>query len=276
MKKLICLFVVLTATFTNAQEQSNWKKSGTVTLLFNQSAFNNEWLGGGVSNVAGNLAVNYQFNYAKNDWSWDNRVMGAYGLTKIKGEDMTKSEDRLEFNSILGKKTTTKNWFYSAILNFKTQMDRGEDKNGNYISHFMSPAYLQNGLGMLYKKGDNFSLNLAPVASKFIFVNDQFTATQSSFGVAQGESSRFEIGASVNVYSKYEVIKNVTFENILNLYSNYKEDPQNVDIDYVLNIAMKINKNMSTNISFQTIYDDNAIKAAQVKEVFGLGINYGF
>ena len=241
MKKLICLFVVLTATFTNAQEQSNWKKSGTVTLLFNQSAFNNEWLGGGVSNVAGNLAVNYQFNYAKNDWSWDNRVMGAYGLTKIKGEDMTKSEDRLEFNSILGKKTTTKNWFYSAILNFKTQMDRGEDKNGNYISHFMSPAYLQNGLGMLYKKGDNFSLNLAPVASKFIFVNDQFTATQSSFGVAQGESSRFEIGASVNVYSKYEVIKNVTFQNILNLYSNYKEDPQNVDIDYVLNIAMKIN-----------------------------------
>ena len=48
MKKLISLFVVLTATFTNAQEQSNWKKSGTVTLLFNQSAFNNEWLGGGV------------------------------------------------------------------------------------------------------------------------------------------------------------------------------------------------------------------------------------
>jgi hypothetical protein len=39
---------------------------------------------------------------------------------------------------------------------------------------------------------------------------------------------------------------------------------------------MKINRYLSANIALQTIYDDNAIKAVQVREVFGLGANYGF
>ena len=71
-------------------------------------------------------------------------------------------------------------------------------------------------------------------------------------------------------------MKNVTVENIINLYANYLEDPQNVDINYQLNIAMKINEYLSTNLAFQTIYDDNAFAGFQIRQVFGLGINYGF
>jgi hypothetical protein len=47
----------------------------------------------------------------------------------------------------------------------------------------------------------------------------------------------------------------------LNLYSNYLDNPQNVDFDYQLNVVMKINKYLSANIAVQAIYDDNAIKA---------------
>jgi len=57
---------------------------------------------------------------------------------------------------------------------------------------------------------------------------------------------------------------------------NYLEDPQNVDIDYQLNLVMTINKFLSTNLSFQTIYDDNAFRGFQIREVFGLGVNYKF
>jgi hypothetical protein len=49
-----------------------------------------------------------------------------------------------------------------------------------------------------------------------------------------------------------------------------------MDIDYALNIVMTINNYLSANISFQTIYDDNVLSAVQVKEVFGLGVNYDF
>jgi hypothetical protein len=65
-------------------------------------------------------------------------------------------------------------------------------------------------------------------------------------------------------------------ENILSLYSNYLDKPQNMDIDYQMNVIMKINKYMSANVSMQAIYDDNAITKVQVREVFGFGVNYGF
>jgi hypothetical protein len=62
---------------------------------------------------------------------------------------------------------------------------------------------------------------------------------------------------------------NVSIENRLNLYSNYLDKPQNVDIDYQMNIIMKkINKYMSANVAVQAIYDDNSIQAVQVREVF--------
>ena len=69
---------------------------------------------------------------------------------------------------------------------------------------------------------------------------------------------------------------NVSVENILNLYSNYLEDPQNVDIDYTLNLVMKVNKYISSNVTFQAIYDDNAVQGFQIREALGVGLTYGF
>jgi hypothetical protein len=71
-------------------------------------------------------------------------------------------------------------------------------------------------------------------------------------------------------------MKNVNVENLLNLYSNYLDKPENVDLDYQINIVMTINKTLSANFTFQTIYDDNAFQGFQTRQVFGLGVNYGF
>ena len=282
MKKTVFYLVFILSVFSaNAQETAKdttklWTKKGNISLLFNQSAFNNSWLAGGTSNVAGNFGLNYDFNYKKGDVVWDNKFIAAYGLTKIKGaQTTTKTDDRLELNSLWGKKAKS-DWFYSAFFNFKSQMDSGLDKNGVKLSHFFSPAYFQFGPGMLWKKGNNLSVNIAPAAGKLILVHSHFTDLGSSFGVLQGGNSRFEFGASLSAYYKLNPVANVSVENRLNLYSNYLDNPQNVDVDYQMNVVMKINKYMSANIALQTIYDDNAIKAVQVREVFGLGVNYGF
>jgi len=37
---------------------------------------------------------------------------------------------------------------------------------------------------------------------------------------------------------------------------------------------MKVNKHMSTNLNFQAVYNDDAIKRLQFKEIFGIGFNY--
>ncbi|RZJ59396.1 MAG: hypothetical protein EOO45_25655, partial [Flavobacterium sp.] len=131
--------------------------------------------------------------------------------------------------------------------------------------------------GMLWKKSDNLRVNLSPATSKFTFVDKGFTLpNEAYFGVKQGESIRYELGFNASAYYKLDVIANVSFENILNLYSNYLEETKNVDLDYQLNIVLRINRYLTTNISFQTIYDDNAFEGFQIRQVFGVAANYGF
>jgi hypothetical protein len=275
------LTIILGMFLVNAQENfidstKVWKKQGNFILLFNQSAFNAEWLAGGTSSIAGNLGLNYDLNYKKEDIVWDSKIIVAYGLTKIKAAEKTaKTDDRFELNSLWGKKASG-DWYYSVFFNLKTQMDVGFDKNAIDVSRFFSPSYLQLGPGMLWKKDANLSINIAPATARLIFVNRKYTILGSSFGVRQNETSRFEFGASSLIYYKLNLMAHVSVENRLNLYSNYLEKPQNVDIDYQMNVVMRINRYLSANIALQTIYDDNAVKAVQVREVFGLGVNYGF
>jgi hypothetical protein len=125
---------------------------------------------------------------------------------------------------------------------------------------FLSPAFIQVGPGMLWKKSDNLKVNIAPAKSRFIIVNDQVLAYSGAFGVDPGKNLRFEFGAALSGYYKFNVAENVSVENILNLYSNYLEDLQNVDLDYQINVVMKINKWLSSNIAFHSIYDDNAFR----------------
>ncbi|SDS45101.1 DUF3078 domain-containing protein [Gramella sp. MAR_2010_147] len=299
MKKtlLFAFSLMLSITISYAQEEENdtipngWKKEGNVQLLFNQSAFNKEWTGGGTSSVAGNLTVDYEFNYRMNEFTWDNKIIANYGLTKVKGDEFArKTSDRLELNSIAGKQIEETDFYYSWFLNFRTQFAKGyefgeDPETGETIrtetTHFMSPAYLQSGPGIMYKKGDNFVLNLAPATARFIFVDKDFTSVEGYedgqyFGVDQGKSMRFELGAALSAFLSYEVLENVNMEHSLSLYSNYLDKPGNVDIDYLLNLEMGINDYLSANLIFQAIYDDNAVAAFQIREVFGLGVNFGF
>lgn len=136
---------------------------------------------------------------------------------------------------------------------------------------------MQFGPGMLWKKSDNLKVNIAPATSRLIIVDKDLTEPDKAyFGVEEGKSTRYELGASVGAYYKLDLMKNISMENILNLYSNYLEDPQNVDLDYTMNLVMSVNDFISANLSYQTIYDNNAFRGLQTRQVFGIGINYNF
>ncbi|WP_298224234.1 DUF3078 domain-containing protein [Flavobacterium sp.] len=263
---------------------NGWKKKGNIIFLFNQSNFNN-WVAGGENNLSGNLGINYDFNYKKKDITWDNKVIASYGLLQTKNSDFEKkTDDRFEFNSVLGKKAIGQ-WYYSFFLNFRTQFTKGyvygKDDFGKEIrteyTNVFSPGYLTFGPGMFWKKSDNLKVNLAPLTSKITFVDADFTLPEKAyFGVEEGESSRYELGFYASSYYKLDLMLNVSMENTLNLYSNYLEDGQNVDIDYTLSMVMRINRYLTTNLVFQAIYDDNAFRGLQTRQIFGLAANYGF
>jgi len=311
-KNFLVIALMLTVSFAFAQDKKEevkdgWKKGGNVAITFNQSAFNNEWTGGGIGNLAANVLVNYDMNLKKGDLVWDNKLIADYGVNKNDGQDkFTKNNDRLEFNSLAGKKMKGF-WYYSAYLNMKTQMDAGDIKetfiNNNNTplnmtddfedsrmvnnSHFFSPAYFQFGPGMLWKKSDNLKVNISPAAAKMTYVHGHYTDRTGVadieafnngggyYGVEANKTMRFEVGAALQGYYKVNLMKNISMENTLNLYSNYLEEPQNVDVDYTMNLVMQVNKFMSANLVFQTIYDDTIQRNGfQVREAFGLGVNF--
>ncbi|HQE34235.1 MAG TPA: DUF3078 domain-containing protein [Flavobacterium alvei] len=268
--------------------KNGWKTKGKITFLFNQANFNN-WVAGGENSFSGNLGIDYKIDYKKDNFSWENRFLASYGILQTQNTDFEKkTDDQIEINSIVAKKTKGY-WYYSFLVNFRTQFTKGyvysKDSNGAEIrtqnTNLMSPGYLLFGPGMYWKKTDNFKLNLAPLTAKFTFVDSFYTSIpgyvdNSYFGVDANKSVLFQLGFNASAYYKFNIMENVTAENYLSLYSNYLEKPQNIDINYNLNIVMKINKVLSANLNFQAIYDDDAFAGFQTKEVFGVGVNYNF
>lgn len=268
-----------------SEEGKNWTVKGENTFLINQSSFSN-WAAGGVNSFAGNLVLNYDFNYAKDKWSWDNKVIMAYGKTFQDAIKWRKNDDRLILNSLLGYKAAEK-WLYTFYTNFNTQFADGfsydSDNNATLISRAFSPAYLSFGPGFAFKESDNFRVNISPAAARLVIVGDENLRT--AYGVDIDKAVRTEFGASLDTYYKVDLMENISFENILKLYSNYLEEPKNVDVDYTANIFMKVNEYISVNTGVQLLYDDNVQiqksdgrvgPGLQVRQVFGAGFTYKF
>lgn len=292
--KLATLTIATAFTFNvSAQETETpvvdttktWTIKGENTFLINQSSFSN-WAAGGINSLAGNLIFNYDFNYKKDKWSWDNKVLAAYGQTFQKETDWRKNDDRFSLNSLLGYQAKEK-WLYTVFLNFNTQFANGysydDDNVGTLISKAFAPAYLSFGPGIAYKESDNFRINLSPAAARFIMVGAK--SLRELYDVDVDKFSRNEFGASLDAYYKLNIMENIALENILKLYSNYLQDPQNVDVDYTANLKMQVNKFISVNAAAQLIYDDNIDvpkndgtkgPGLQVRQVLGAGVTYKF
>ena len=296
MKRLLVV-IILFFSLNNTQSQNDkvqdsidnsWLLSGKFTFLGNQSSYS-YWTAGGQTSVSGTIKIDYDFNYDKNGWNWDTKLITAYGLNSVGGSKfLKKTDDKLEINSLLGKKFTNNligNWSYSSFINFKTQWTKGyrfrKNSEGQEerteLTRFFSPAYLQVGVGLYWKKNQDLWVNMAPFTGRLIMVNHFFTDNlqdnKQYFGVKKGETSRFELGASIRSFFKFELLENVFVSNRISLYSDYLDNPANIDLDYTINTEMKINKYLTTNLIIQFIYDHNSVKRLQVREVMGIGLS---
>tara|TARA_B100000900_G_scaffold66545_2_gene51779 strand:+ start:2371 stop:3285 length:915 start_codon:yes stop_codon:yes gene_type:complete len=260
---------------------NGWQKSGKTSFLVNQTAFSN-WVSGGENSVAATLSVDYNLNYYKNGWSWDTKMIGSFGINKNSDSKYFKKiDDRIDINSVVGKKFVEK-FSFSSFLNFKTQFARGFkysiNDEGNEIrsekTRIFSPAYTQLGVGIYWKESNSLWVNFAPITGRLIIASKKFTNDleegEEYFGIPRGQNSRFELGASISAFYKFELVENIMLEQSVNLYSDYLYKADNIDVDYTLSAFMKINDYLSTTLIIQCIYDDNAIKSIQLREVFGL------
>jgi hypothetical protein len=315
MRKLLififlCLYQVIYSQITNHDAKlrnigkdtvKDWKTGGVINIGYSQISLTN-WAAGGQSSMAVNGLLSVFANYKKGNNSLDNSLDIGYGTQSIqeksKKSKFQKTDDKIDFISKYGRKAS-KNWFYAALINFKTQMTPGYNypNDSVKISDWLSPAYLVISIGMDYKPNDNFSVFIAPLTNKNTIVNDQVLANAGAFGVdkaeydtsgiliKKGKKILQEYGGYARMQFKTEIMKNVGFQTKLDLFSNYLKNPQNVVINWETLISLKVNKFITATITTNLIYDDK-IKIeyetgkfgprTQFKEVLSVGFSYKF
>jgi hypothetical protein len=299
---LLSLYVVANAQ--DADTNKYWKLNGIFNLSIAQTGLVN-WTAGGENSVSGNVLFKYSANYAKNKWTWDNDITVGYGGIMQGDSPWEKTDDRIELNTKVGREAAKK-WYYTAFLNFRTQMLDGYKlpNDSDIISTWMAPGYITGGLGAEWKPDDYFSANISPVAGKITIVSNPTLADAGAYGVdpaefdettgaktKDGAQYRYEFGGNITLQYKREVLKNVTVDTKLNLFSNYLENPQNIDVNWDFMLVMKVNKWLSASVTTNLIYDhdidvpidvnddgvvDDFAPRTQFKEVIGVGLNLTF
>lgn len=256
-------------------DSNGWKKSGTFILNLNQGALSN-WAAGGEQSVFGiNGMFNYIFNLRKNRNTWDNIIDLALGFQNATSfGKFRKIDDRIDLTTKYAYQISKKGYL-GILANFNSQSIAGYDYSSVpniKISNFLTPGKILLSPGYDFKPNDNFSFYGSPVTVRWVLKNDDDFFHESKFGVDSARKVNNELGAYITMKTKLKLSKWATFSSRLDLFSNYKRNPENIDILMTNLLTMRFNKTLATNLTLDLIYDDDIIKRIQIKEILGVGL----
>lgn len=249
-----------------------WHTKNELGLYLNQVSFTN-WNSGGANSISAILTCKASANYKREKWFWNSNINLRYGLNKQEEQNIRKTEDIIELISNFGYQTDpNSNWFYSSRFSFNSQFAKGF----NYpdierpISKFLAPGYLFLGIGMEYgKQIERFSFYASPFTLKTTFVLDTDLANQGAFGVdsaiydldgsiiREGKKVRQELGILLTNQYEEELFENIKIKSLIRLYTDYINSFGNVDVEWELNLDMKVNKYVNATLGSHLRYDND-------------------
>ena len=271
MKKVLLSVLALTlaiVSFGQDEQPEGWSHKGNFGLNFGQSSFTN-WAAGGQNTLNAQGIFYYELRYLKGNFKWDNTLNTSLGYSYFNFKQKpVKTDDKIEFTSLAGIKAT-EHLNYSAELAFRSQFAKGykyDEDSTHYISKFLAPAYITLGLGIEWVPSQYFSLYFSPITGRVTIVNDDYLASIGAFGVnsldandtnvhAKGEKVRFEFGARAVAKFQYPIAQNIDFNSKLELFSNYLNHPERIDVDWQNMLVLKVNDWLNCNLGTHLIYD---------------------
>jgi len=281
-----------------------WTYVGNLSVNIGQTSLTN-WAAGGTSNFSLLLVGHGEANMKKDKHSWGNSIDARYGFIKNFDPALGVNDPIQKNNDYLQLKTQyaydySKNgkWRASLLVNLVTQFNNtySSANSDNLISTFFAPAILDIAPGIEYKPTNDLSIFFTPVSGRFNFVLNSYLINQDggSYGNAQGQKIRTELGARFDATYEKELLKNFKLRSRLQLFDNWtrgdvdyygKTKRFNVDVNWQTDIIYKLSKFLSLNLSVLMLYDDDNMiyskdlnkkrPVLQLKEAFGIGIVYG-
>lgn len=258
-----------------------WKTGGTFSFNLSQGSLSNWAAGGDEFSLSMNTFVNAHAFYKKDKNSWDNNLDLYLGYLKTTSLGTRKVDDRFEYLTKYGYALNPK-LNLSALFDVRSQFFKGytyPDANTKiYSSNFFAPAYILLSPGLDYHPVKNLSIFVSPATARWVIVKD--TSLSILYGVDAGKKVDFQFGAYASINYTANLGKVVTYTGKLDLFSNYKHNPQCVDV-YMTNLfAAKLSKILSATYSLAMIYDDDIRQFGpnknaprlQLQSLFGVGL----
>ena len=259
-----------------------WRKGGLFSVNVSQGSLSNWAAGGDESSLSQNTLLSLYANYKKGHHNWDNTLDLNYGIVRTTSLGSRKNDDRLDLFSKYGHAIGPK-WNLAALGNFRTQFFEGytyTDNQRTLSSGFLSPAYLLIGVGFDHKPTANLSFYLSPLTARWTFVQNDSLSAKGAYGVTPGKEVRSELGAFLSASYLKVFSPILSYKGRLDLFSNYKHKPQNIDLYMTNLLSVNFTKVLAATWNVDLIYDDDVrlfgpaktSAALQFKSIVGIGL----
>lgn len=262
--------------------QKTWKTGGIYSLNVAQGSLTN-WAAGGdnFSLTVNSLLSLYAF-HKKGRHSWDNTFDFNLGYIRTTSLGSRKNDDRFDLLSKYGY-AIRPNLNVSGLFNARSQFFKGytyPDDMKTFSSDFMAPGYILLSAGLDYKATKHLSIFISPATARWVIVRDTALSNKGLYGVEPGHSSAFEFGAFATINYMKDINKVVSYKGRLDLFSNYRHKPTNVDVFMSNVLNVKLSKVLSATWGVDLIYDDDVrlfgkegkSPALQLKSLVGIGL----
>jgi len=294
MKKLLSIITIFVAIRSNAQNNPDsiqtlilpkvkWTHNVQTGLNLTQSSFSDNWKGGGINSISYGGFLNVLSKNQGIKWSINSDLQLQLGFLN-NGKQTTKNADRIFYDLKAGRKIA-KNWDLFVSTNFQTQFQEGylygkaEDGKDSLVSLFMAPAYLTSSIGLEYKPVTYFWARFGVGTVRQTFVLNDALSANKAYGLENaGDKIRNQAVLQAILNYDRDVMKNINlkFRSAINWDYIRFDKPGSIVQRFDLNLTMKVNKYINTNIQAVLLYDYDQDKDLQRSQVLSLGILYNW
>jgi len=277
MKVLLALLLLL-ASIGLAQDTTKapvygWQHSLVSGLTLTQVSFT-DWAQGGENALSYTVSADGKSVDDEEGANWTTTYKFAFGQTRLGNQGLRKTDDVIDFSSVLTYKIGTYINPYGAVT-FKTQFAKGfmYDAAGNElpVSRFFDPAYLTQSAGFGYQPIKECRTRLGFALREVI--TDEFNQYADDPQTTEIEKTGVDGGLESVTNVDWPMADNVLLTSQLELFAPFKRFDE-VVVRSTTAITGKINKYMTAIFSLQFINEKRISPKTQVKESIALGLSY--
>lgn len=260
-----------------------WQSRANMMLQFTQNYVSPNWHQGGNSNLAflNNFIAEFNYDNRKNR-QWNNKLEWRSGFNKVDGDTLRKisvNDDLLRYLTKFGVKAGG-NFYYSISGEISTTIfNNYKGVNSNVLkAKLFTPVRANVGVGMDFKYKKLFSVMIAPISFKYIYLNDTTSINPNAFGIEKGLNQLKQLGSSMESQLSYSPMMNWDITSRFKFYTDYKK----IEVDWEIVNNFSINRFLSARFLLNPRYDNTVIlkggEKAQIqfKELLSVGFSYRF